>query len=564
MPPKKPAAPKGASAAAPTKSRKRCCSLEQFIEKNEPELASIIKDLCVTNIMFPTRRIRGVTFVRPSADLMREIKKQFAASDEQMSEEAGEAAVRMVLSLFIPDLLLTPESFNAGPVGSRSSVMYTIKSTTGGKIVVANPDGVDAEIEADGTFAARSTWRAGGLAKPPVMVWKLTKGTLPLASAEPYRPPARTHESDAAVTGGGEKRARFTGWRRRTEMWENVVQNLHDLSRSSAADNVPDLALTYTAGLFEWMRHHANGKVTALFNQLKMFITPDPLANFVIFLSPQSSTCPIPDDFIASENMSGDFMSSDCWPTPTCEHAKSIYDAIFADVGATWGARGVKISEGFHHMIGTEFHIIKRKSDRVAEHYAALEQNVLFDVTDAYPEDALALIKSDPTFKAYADYTYYRMWTENQTINSHRENNGAAALLPARENAVGHVKDFVEGFLAGRTSMSRLLGYITHHTSLASFVRSTAFMYTSALAPVLITTRLGETGEARAPEEDDPTIPVHVLSAERSYKMIVGVRDEPDRTLEILQSTIDALIARGYDRGKITAMVGAAPAAPAE
>ncbi len=161
------------------------CRIYQWIEAQDPMLASAIHDLCLEGNLSPSHG-RGVTFLYPKEKALRDEIVEKAYSDD------ADEAQKLIESLIIPDALLTAADFNRRPVGNRLGVKIGVEAVEGSKVKLAG----GAELSPADDFHPLSK-RAGDIA-----VWLLTKGRVP-TSGESYSAPVPARRGPKAPTRGG-------------------------------------------------------------------------------------------------------------------------------------------------------------------------------------------------------------------------------------------------------------------------------------------------------------------------------------------------------------------------
>src|SRR3989344_3112871 len=106
------------------------CRIFQWIEEKEPRLAYVIRELCLEGHLSPSGRFPGITFLYPKDEkYLDDIIDKFNSKPEE--------AEKIILSLIIPDALITGSDFTKNPIGSRLGIKYTVEKADSDKVMLA-------------------------------------------------------------------------------------------------------------------------------------------------------------------------------------------------------------------------------------------------------------------------------------------------------------------------------------------------------------------------------------------------------------------------------------------
>lgn len=129
-----------------SKTVKKHCSILNYLEDTDSELADIIRKLCIGRLFNPRKGSAGITFLRPDSDLLSQIKKAAYG-------DTPEEAVDIIKSLILLDHVESIDGF-----GNKNSDIPTALrkklpiASVSDKVVLTN----GAEISEDKHFNARN------------------------------------------------------------------------------------------------------------------------------------------------------------------------------------------------------------------------------------------------------------------------------------------------------------------------------------------------------------------------------------------------------------------------
>lgn len=176
------------SAAAADGTGRLYCSIIDYIQRTDPELADAINSLCLASMLGPGAGMVGVTFLLPDKATRDKI---VAAAEGGPTEQ--EMALKLIKAHIVPDLLKSGADWKSPKVvGSRLGVKFVVKSVSGDTVVIDGADGAAVTIQPERGFAALSLGSADGedARERYLAVWKCDGGHPP-TSGEHYDPPRR-------------------------------------------------------------------------------------------------------------------------------------------------------------------------------------------------------------------------------------------------------------------------------------------------------------------------------------------------------------------------------------
>lgn len=172
------------------KKLQKFCRIFQWIEREDPELARAIRDLCLEGALSPSPAHRGITFLFPDEKRRKEIDKIAYGDDPDKASE-------IIRSYIIPDIFLSPSDFASKDrqCGNHLGVGF-------GKPTAHDSDSVtfkDFKIEKAKTFKAMNK------RSDDISVWKVVSGSPPM-KGEAYSAPKKERREKPAKVGRGEQR----------------------------------------------------------------------------------------------------------------------------------------------------------------------------------------------------------------------------------------------------------------------------------------------------------------------------------------------------------------------
>lgn len=279
----------------PSSKLTKYCRIFQWIEKNDPDLAECIKDLCLEGALTPYRGINGITFLMPgkSSNLRSKILKYTYSSKPN---EDADTAVKLIESLIITDNLPDIEKFefyskHSTPMGNKLRIRQTIdkvtKNSTGGIVSLNKGTCTIKPVTDFNILSKRNPDQETN--RYNISIWNIIEGE-PATEGEKFniqRPVSssssgkgkgkgkgkRSSSNDPCVTGGGQ----LTRKTLNISLIKDFMVNIHNKNISS--NNV---YLKYTYYLLNMIKK-SNIDV---FKKIQNYIDYDPIITFYILFLP--------------------------------------------------------------------------------------------------------------------------------------------------------------------------------------------------------------------------------------------------------------------------------------
>ena len=245
------------------------CRIMLWVEAEEPELAQVIRQLCLEGALAAGKGSPGVTFALPTRELSATIV------DKAYSSEPEEA-LRLLDAHIIPQCLATAEQWQAaGAVGNRLGVLLgpaTVDDQGGLKIKEARLAPADDFVP---------------LKKTNIAAWRVTEGRLPTegvpaprASRPPLKPPARKRRAGGSVYGGAAPGSAAGPCPQRRAIARRVEAQYLEYLKDPAGRVDP--YLDQVVSLLSWLKNTQR----EVFEAVVPLLDRDPVTSFYLFLEP--------------------------------------------------------------------------------------------------------------------------------------------------------------------------------------------------------------------------------------------------------------------------------------
>lgn len=166
------------------KHPKKFCSIQRWLEKEHPDLAEVVRDLCAVGQLSGRH---GATFLCPDAATRKQIIKVAYSEDP---EKAVATLQAHVIPSFAEDAATLKRLSDEGALGSRAGTKLSVKSVDGDKVTITSDDGKhSAVVTPDRDFKPLNR---------ELSVWNVESGSIS-SEDNGFKPKTRR-----AVKGGGD------------------------------------------------------------------------------------------------------------------------------------------------------------------------------------------------------------------------------------------------------------------------------------------------------------------------------------------------------------------------
>jgi hypothetical protein len=243
-----------------SKRVKKHCSILNYIKHSDNDLYDLIQDLCIGRIFMPKKNSPGLTFLRPSKELLSKIKDMASGDDP-------EEAVAALQSLVLLDHLPTIDDFadKKTDIPTFLHKKLPVKSIDAKEKCVHLNNG--AKIVADKDFEARND-------RGNISVYVISGHLVP-TDTDPSNFSNAKPKNNRTVKGGAD----FTNSKK--TLFDNVLKEC-----CNCDFNVRDPAMEVLVSLCQYLKIKGSPKLNLVLSQLSC----DTLASLAIILQPYKST----------------------------------------------------------------------------------------------------------------------------------------------------------------------------------------------------------------------------------------------------------------------------------
>lgn len=231
---------------------KKYCRIFLYIQDDlDSAFAGAISHLCLEGALSPGRRAPGITFLYPDDAAFRS-----EIIDKAYSMDA-DAALKLINSLIIPDIVRTGEEFRKRDIGSLAGVKLEPKAVDGNRVTLKS----GAVIEPDPGFFTLEN-------RDNIAVWRLVSGRPPL-EGEAYKAPRK-----GMKTGGNDANQR--------QALARAVEQDFDVCMRENRCRTRFPYLAKAVSLLNFLK----AQQPALFAAVLPMIDPNPAVTFYLLVEP--------------------------------------------------------------------------------------------------------------------------------------------------------------------------------------------------------------------------------------------------------------------------------------
>lgn len=286
-----------------SKIGKRYCKIIQYIERHDPDLANLIKNVCLDGI-------RG-TFLYPTKQQIQKILNLGYSSE-------SEKAMDIIQSLTIPVTISKPEDFKNA--GNMLGIKFEVDKIANGKVTLKN--GAVLEKAADFEPHKYYNRKDKKYADRNISIWKIVSGEAPMTGDE-YTIPYKGYKKGGCETNrmmGGQENKRSTINAKVTIDFKNYV---------NSGMKTVNPYLSKVLGLLS----HLQVKHPELYKKAVQCLSYDPITTFYILFEPFKTS----GEFLVPDEIIGELSDIDVFKGSGSDAYKEHFKS-FSKCSDTWMA----------------------------------------------------------------------------------------------------------------------------------------------------------------------------------------------------------------------------------
>ncbi len=441
-----------------SKQFKTWCRIIDFLAAEYPEIHDLVKGVCVDSSLMARKGKPGVTLIIPTGDALATIKKL------AFSEKPADAntAADMLNAMIFRDVYRSGADWSAKKANIPNALFpsqhVAVTSASGSEVTFAS--GAKAVVDEKFRDSSRNTNLA---------VWKLTAGTIPVTTDKPAKLEKMGKKMGAKVGSYDVSNAESQALRWKIAVY---VENLYAMQQSQSGSAPGGASVCvfyeYTCSLVMYL----NGVAPAeLKNKVLPVLGCDKI-DFYYILEPH--------------RVSGEYLVSDehvaaWWQRPrlgaaVCEECQRLCDQTTGAAIYSAKDRVRNAVRRTRESVSEQIAASGRKAvDVVEAAYAKLVgENVIGDVSDVFPGDALAFYQAEPGLKMAQDELRFVSCLKFAEL----ERKWDAGAFEELVNMIGESQHVI----LNKAKLQYMIGPSDQVAAINSFVWSTAFLHTPMTA----------------------------------------------------------------------------------
>lgn len=380
------------------------CSIFNYIEQVDSELAAVITNLCAIGALTSLKGKPGITFLRPAKGKFRD--ELFRLAYHSNVDEAMKAS-DMLNALIIRDVFKTASEWKSRPVINSLFPYQIVEVASTTPTEVTFKSGAKATI--DGNFVDASKKMVDGTPKQVLAVWNLT-GEIPI-DGPVAGPKSKEKKGSYEVNNYQAQAQRFK--------IALAVENAYAVSQSQQSRGRKNVYLDYTMSL---VNHIMNiRKDTALMYEKVLPLLSFDKIDFYVLVEPHRAD----GNFLLDDNLIAEWWDrqAPCSPAAVMEDVQKLLKngsgcAIYTNRSGVIDAidsvrrKLMKTVEGKPRMC----------VDAISDVYdAAIANNCIGDVSGVWPQAIVSLYQSEPGLKMIHDELRYLCFGAFKALECARE-----------------------------------------------------------------------------------------------------------------------------------------------